>query len=118
MEAVNVQAYLKLFESTKEPFLYSAPWWLDATCGRSGWDAIVAHGAGQSPIAGLPYQVSRIRGLSAITTPPLTQWVSVLAPHGIVDPEHLISLSSLPKASILDLAIRPDEKLLTQDGIN
>lgn len=111
VESSAVNAYHTLYASIKEPLLYSAPWWLDATCGQEGWDAIVRRDRDGLPLAALPYQHTRIRGLSALITPPFTQWVSLLGggePHG---PLSLALLAELPKSSILDLSLRPDTTL-------
>jgi hypothetical protein len=116
MEPVSIRSYQALLDSTKEPLLYSAPWWLDATCGAGGWDVLVSYNNDRTPVAALPYQRSRIRGLSAITTPPLTQWVSLLPVKGNTDQPGQVNLSSLPKASILDLTLRPDDRINLQEA--
>ncbi|MDZ4747276.1 MAG: GNAT family N-acetyltransferase [Saprospiraceae bacterium] len=108
MESNPVSAYHTLFASIKEPLLYTAPWWLDATCGHGGWGAIVRRDIQGLPVAALPYHHTRIRGLSALVTPPFTQWISLLGggePHVQLS---LALMAELPKSSILDLSLRPD----------
>jgi len=115
MEPVSIRSYHALFESTGEPLLYSNPWWLDATCGTGGWDALITCDTSNRPVTTLPYQRHRIRGLSAITTPPLTQWVSLLSGAGDAAQGNMFTLSTLPKASILDLSLKPDHRINLQD---
>ena len=96
--------------------LYTAPWWLDATCGEGGWDAIVRRDREGLPLAALAYYHTQIRGLSALVTPPFTQWISML---GGVDPHFHLSLAllaQLPKSSILDISLRPDTELAVPDS--
>lgn len=96
------------------PLLYAAPWWLDATCGAGYWDAILRKNEGGQVVAALPFHITSIRGLSAVITPPLTQWVSLIAAtddHGISNQS---LLSELPQCSILDLSVKPENELLHQ----
>jgi hypothetical protein len=116
VEYSAVSAYHTLFASIKEPLLYTAPWWLDATCGHEGWDAIIRRDSAGLPLAALPYQHTHIRGLSAVITPPFTQWISLL---GGGEPQVQLSLAmlaELPKSSILDLSLRPDTTLRIPDS--
>lgn len=117
MESSPVSAYHTLFATIKEPLLYTAPWWLDATCGHGGWDAIVRRDSDGLPLAALPYQHTRIRGLKALVTPPFTQWISLL---GGGEPHVQLSLSLLaefPKSPILDLSLRPDTTLRIPESV-
>lgn len=111
MESSPVSAYHSLFASIKEPLLYTAPWWLDATCGHGGWNAIIRRDSEGLPLAALPYQYTRIRGLSAVVTPPFTQWISLLGGGESQVQLSLALLAELPKSSILDLSLRPDTTL-------
>jgi len=97
--------------------LYAAPWWLDATCGVGGWDAGIGYNAERKPIAALPYRLTRIRGLTALTTPPFTQWVSLLSQDNIAEPSSMALLSELPQTAILDLSLRPDADLPFRDSL-
>lgn len=115
MEPVSIRSYRALYESIKEPTLYAAPWWLDATCGIGGWDALIRYGAEMEPRAGFPFHSGAIRGLSAVTTPPLTQWVSLLLNENVPMQEKSVSLTDLPKTSILDLTFKPDDLIQFQD---
>jgi hypothetical protein len=116
MEPVSIRSYHALFESAGEPLLYSNPWWLDATCGIESWDALVSYDNSNRPVAAIPYHRTRIRGLSAITTPPLTQWVSLLSVADDSVQENMFRLSTIPKTSILDLSLKPDHRINPQDS--
>ncbi len=116
MESSPVSAYQSLFASIKEPLLYTAPWWLDATCGYEGWDAIIRRDRNGLPVAALPYQHTHIRGLSAVVTPPFTQWISLLGGGESHVQLSLVLLAELPKSSILDLSLRPDTALRIPDS--
>ena len=115
MESVSIRSYHTLFESARDVPLYSNPWWLDATCGVGGWNALISYDAAQRPIVGIPFLKGRIRGLSAIITPPMTQWVSLLSGEHDPGEANTFTLTALPKTSILDLAIKPDVRINLQD---
>ncbi len=95
----------------QQPPLYVAPWWLDATCGPGGWDAAIIQDTHGNPVAGLPYHLTRIRGLPALITPPFTQWVTPVSSSD--SPGNYIPslLSALPQVPILDLCLKPDTHL-------
>ena len=87
--------------------LYAAPWWLDATCGRNGWE-VYAFRDEEKLIAVLPYQKTSLRGMPAIINPYMSQWLPILRVG-----DHLnISLddffNSLPSFSILDVSFKPE----------
>ncbi|HSF90554.1 MAG TPA: GNAT family N-acetyltransferase, partial [Saprospiraceae bacterium] len=69
------------------------------------------------PLAALPYQHTRIRGLSAVVTPPFTQWISLLGGGGSPIQLSLALLAELPKSSILDLSLRPDTTLRIPESV-
>jgi len=96
--------------------LYAALWWLDATCGMEGWNAVLSHGRDGNVLAALPFHTTRIRGMSAVITPPLTQWVSLITSS--VDPGMSLQaiLPDLPRSSILDLSVNPDARPLPQES--
>ena len=114
MQSDAVRSYHRLFEALERPFLYAAPWWLDATCGAESWDVINSTGEDDTFIAALPYHKTTIRGLSAVITPPLTQWVSLISSSSDPGVSHHSFLPDLPKSAILDLSIKPDTELLSQ----
>lgn len=118
MQSAAVQSYHELFASTQGAPLYAAPWWLDATCGRDGWDAVIVTDTPGHPTAGLPYHHTRIRGIPALITPPFTQWVAPLLSQG-QERSHILSLlSALPRAAILDLCLKADTDLhLVESGL-
>jgi Acetyltransferase (GNAT) domain len=116
MQSVSVRAYHDLYATLESPQLYTAPWWLEATCGPDGWDAIIRYDQNNHPEAALPYHHTRIRGMAAVTTPPFTQWVSLLEAGHATGLSGLSFLPELPRTSILDLSIRPDAALPYQDS--
>jgi hypothetical protein len=99
--------YHALYESQSHQRLYLAPWWLDAVCGKTGWDVVNFIEPDSRCQAALPFFKTRIRGLTAITTPPVTQWVEVLRPPESGVTPVLSVLDALPRCSILDLSLRP-----------
>lgn len=114
MRSNTIQAYHYLFESLEKPLLYTAPWWLDATCGEGGWDAVIEYDD-DVPVAGLAFHKTSIRLLSSIITPPLTQWVSVLSAKELSSSEFGSLLSKLPNASIFDLTLKPFDDIHLQN---
>jgi hypothetical protein len=116
MQSAAVRSYHRLFEAGEKALLYAAPWWLDATCGPDGWDAVIRKGEDDTVIAALPYHKTTIRGLSAVITPPLTQWVSLISSPDDQGISHQSLLPDLPKSAILDLSIKPDTELLYQNA--
>ena len=115
MEPASIRSYHTLFESARDIPLYSNPWWLDATCGVGGWDALINYDAAQRPIFGIPFHKGRIRGLSAIITPPMTQWVCLLSGENDPGEANTFTLADLPKTSILDLSLKPDTRINLED---
>jgi hypothetical protein len=113
MEPATLRDYHLLAETAGPISLYSNPWWLEATCGKSNWNALIAYDDKQRPFAALPYHQSRIRSLSAITTPPLTQWVRMITTPNYIN-QNPVTFSGLPKSSILDLSVKPDENMHQQ----
>jgi hypothetical protein len=95
--------------------MYNAPWWLDATCGADGWDAVIHKDGAGKLLAAMPFHLTRIRGLSAVITPPMTQWVSVLHGPGDTKEFHSSLIDGLPSASILDLSFRQESDLVLNE---
>jgi len=52
--------------------VWHQPWWLDATAGSDGWDAVMVS-SGSSIAAVLPYTKRRRKGFTILSQPPLTQ---------------------------------------------
>lgn len=102
----GTEAYRKTWDQIRETSLYNSPWWLDTVCGEDGWEVIQIRGS----IDGFfPYFKTKIGGLKAVTTPPMTQRIGVLSSVGGNKEFHLSHiLSDLPKCSILRLAVEPD----------
>jgi len=116
MQSVSIRAYHDLHATLEAPQLYTSPWWLEATCGAEGWDAVIRYDNDNHPEAALPYHLAKIRGMSALTTPPFTQWVSLISSGPNPVQSGLSLLSALPRTSILDLSIKPDASLPHQDS--
>lgn len=112
MESNSKTAYRQLYEQCTAPDLYNAPWWLDATCGSGAWDAWIHYDASGLPVAALPYGRTRIRGMSALITPPCTQWVSLLKRPDCAGQLPENPIAGLPVTSIQDLSVRPDATAL------
>src|SRR5688500_7969391 len=94
--------YENAFKMQSASLLYSAPWWLDATCGSRGWDVCSVTDPAGNGIALIPYYKSVIHGMQAVTTPPMTQWLPVLPLTGKTSISLEDFLKQLPAYSILD----------------
>ena len=70
--------YAELLESIAHVPLYANTWWLDATSGEHGWKVLSWKNLNSDDETFMPYQAARIRGLNAVVTPPLTQFLPVL----------------------------------------
>ena len=66
--------YRQLAEQPDQLPLFLQPWWLDATCGDGGWDAVVVEKGGEVT-AGLPFLLKKRFGIRAMGQPPLTQFL-------------------------------------------
>lgn len=108
MSSTSARLYQQLYEATGRSLLYNAPWWLDATCGTGRWDAVIHQDPSGNVIAALPFHQTRIRGLSTVITPPMTQWVSMLYVSGDISELHAVLFGRLPAVSILDLSFRQE----------
>jgi hypothetical protein len=106
MQTDRQRRYQALYEAQDLPPLYTAPWWLDVTCGKDGWDALLIHDPVSNAEIAIPYFITRIRGLSAIVSPPATQWVQLLSGPGQELNFHPSVLEHFPKSSIFDLSIK------------
>ena len=113
VEPNSLQAYRELYDQCIAPDLYSAPWWLDAACGSGGWNAWIHYDTPGAPAMALPYCTQRIRGMSALITPPFTQWVSLIKRTGWEEALPKDLMSCLPVTSIRDLSIKPDALILS-----
>ena len=56
--------------------VFSMPWWLDAVCGKQGWDVILVK-RNNEIIASFPYHIRRKIGMRFLVTPILTQKLGV-----------------------------------------
>lgn len=88
--------------------LYAQPWWLDATCGADQWGIHEFKNNDATGVALLPFLNTTIRGMKAMITPPMTQWLPLIKTSG----SHARELQTLDKLrdqySILDISIPPD----------
>ena len=103
----SLRLYKDLYEACDKAPLYAAPWWLDATCGEGRWDTVSINNEKNKTTIIIPFFKTHIRGLSAIITPPMTQWLPVLNTSQKEDYSIAAFLQSLPTCSILDLAMKP-----------
>ncbi|MEO5906544.1 MAG: GNAT family N-acetyltransferase [Saprospiraceae bacterium] len=98
--------YFHLYDAQAAPPLYAAPWWLDATCGPEGWDALqLKSNTGDGPY-GFPFHKTRIRNLPAIINPWLTQWIPILKSEENLPASLREMMAALPAVSILDLSFK------------
>lgn len=84
--------YLDFFEEHNDIPVFSSPWWLDAVCGKDGWDVILVKDKNDSIIASFPYVMNRGRIYSSITMPPLTQ---KLGPYIVYDPNKISEMKKI-----------------------
>ncbi|WP_315919378.1 GNAT family N-acetyltransferase [Mesorhizobium sp. SP-1A] len=66
--------YRQLCEKEPSIALFQQAWWLDATCGESGWDVALVQKGGEVHAA-LPFQAVKRRGFTMIVQPRLTQFL-------------------------------------------
>lgn len=108
MLRLSQEAYCQLYRDLRDVLpLYAAPWWVEATCGVEGWDAVVRLDEAGNPVAALPFCKTRIRRLAAVITPPLTQWVTPIGVAGGAYNDLQELIGALPSSSILDLSLSP-----------
>src|SRR5688572_12236778 len=102
--------YHALYEVQETPSLYTAPWWLEVTCGQDGWDALLIREPVSNFETAIPFCNTRIKGLTAIITPPATQWVQLIS--GQTDQHSFPSsvLDQFPNCSIFDLRIKTSKE--------
>lgn len=60
--------------------LFCQAWWLDATCGKGGWDVALASKAGEIHAA-LPFKPNRVRGFRILSQPKLTPFLGPWLRH-------------------------------------
>lgn len=101
--------YKDFYAGCGHPVLYAAPWWLDAVCGKENWDAVPLKDEEGLIKAWIPFYKTRISRLSALITPPLTQWIPLLSKESTNHLSIDTFLASLPQCSILDLSMKPGE---------
>jgi len=102
--------YHALYEEQENPTLYTAPWWLDLTCGQDGWDALLIREPSSTSEFAIPFCHTRIKGLSAIITPPATQWVQLISKKEDQDNFPHTVLDHFPNCSIFDLSIKTSKQ--------
>lgn len=101
------QEYHTLYELTQNAPLYSAPWWLDATCGKDGWRVL----SDPASTTMLPVWSTKIKGMQALINPPFTQWLPFL----FLKYDQAVALNDMflheASYSILDISFLPDERI-------
>jgi len=104
----HTQHYRELCESEESIPLFHKAWWMDAVCGKDGWNVATYCRDGMI-IAALPYVLKRKFGLSQIGQPDFTQTLGVwLAPTNakyskrVGQEKEIISslIDSLPKHQV------------------
>lgn len=103
------ELYSEFYDDCDHPDLYAAPWWLDAVCGEGKWGVVQLVNNDDQTNVFIPFCKTQIRQLSALITPPLTQWIPVLAKDDIHHFSVFEFLKSLPKCSIIDLTMKVGE---------
>ena len=100
--------YVRALQMQEITLLYSQPWWLDATCGDGQWNVYEFKNSDAAGIALLPFLSTTIRGLKAMITPPMTQWLPLI--KTTVSPDRpLQPINELrDQYSIVDVSIKPD----------
>lgn len=56
--------------------VFSMPWWLDAVCGKRGWNVILVE-RNNEVVASFPYYIKHNMGMRFLAMPPLTQKLGV-----------------------------------------
>lgn len=105
MSADAIREYERLYESVGGSRLYTAPWWLGLTCGPAGWTALFHRDPQSGTRMAMPVHACRIRGMKALVTPPLTQWVDVLAESPDPSPWTEAFIAGIPKLPIIDVQV-------------
>ena len=105
MSVDAVREYESLYETAGGSRLYTAPWWLGLTCGPAGWTALSHRDLQTGTRMALPVHVCRIRGMKALVTPPLTQWVDVLAESPDPSPWTDAFIAGIPRLPIIDVQV-------------
>lgn len=106
MPDVARDRYTNALNAMEHVPLYANTWWLDATCGQQGWEILSLKNSIGIESAIMPFHFTRIKGLKAIITPPMTQYLPIIFP-GSKD-EFLFDqlFDALPQFSILDISLR------------
>jgi len=68
----NRDKYRNLCKVERQIPVFSQPWWLDAVCGKNGWDVSLAESNGHI-MGALPFYRSRRMFFNVLAMPPLTQ---------------------------------------------
>ncbi|MEP6647423.1 MAG: GNAT family N-acetyltransferase, partial [Saprospiraceae bacterium] len=98
--------YHEYYLQCEHPLLYAAPWWLDAVCGKEKWGVVAKFDQYAKPVSFTPYYKTHLRGMSALITPPFTQWLPELRKEN-AEPFALDEfINSLPASSILDITLK------------
>ena len=77
-------------ESAPDMPVFSMPWWLDAVCGKQGWDVILVKHNNEI-VASFPYHIRRKIGMHLMVMPPFTQKLGVYIKY----PENQTTMTKL-----------------------
>lgn len=111
----NKQLYETFYSEHYDIPIYSAPWWLDAACGKDNWDVILIKDKNEKIIATFPYYLKTEKfGLKNLTMPLLTQKLgpyivyekNMTSRQAIIGYEHDVYLrliENLPKFDIFNI---------------
>ena len=64
----NKEKYKDFCKKEKNITIFSQYWWLDAVCGKDGWDVVLAEKGGNI-YASMPYMLYKKHGLTFSTMP-------------------------------------------------
>lgn len=79
MSSNNKRRYAEFCDHAYVP-IYSKPWWMDAICGKDGWDVWLCERGGDV-VAAMPYYLEEREYGLCITKAPLTQTNGILFSH-------------------------------------
>ncbi len=89
----NKELYTLFYSEHNDIPVYSAPWWLDAVCGKDNWDVILIKDKNEKIIATFPYYLKKEKfGLKNLTMPLLTQ---KLGPYIVYDSNKISEMKKI-----------------------
>ena len=70
----DIDAYKKFCHQRNDLSIFIRPWWLDASCGESGWNVSLCI-KNDEIVGALPYRLGRKWGMNHLLMPPLTPFL-------------------------------------------